>query len=147
MCQRVVFIFSQLHLSRYSPIIKETHMSIRRTLAITAASVVALSASLSPAQAQTAEVINEFIDTFPCQTLADGLYASQLATPDTTRSELAATLRTSANLGEIDPYLAIAGNIYAGRIADRALECGAVQPDPQQDILTQLQNLSSNLSS
>ncbi|GAB3596346.1 Alpha helical Porin B [Corynebacterium faecale] len=122
-------------------------MNIRRTLAIAAASVVALSASLSPAQAQTGEVFNELIDNFPCQTLQDGLYLSQLATPDTTRSELAATLRTSANLGDIDPALAIVGGVYAGRIADRALECGAVQPDPQQDILTQLQNLSSNLSS
>lgn len=122
-------------------------MNIRRTLAIAAASVVALSASLAPAQAQTADDLNQIIDNFPCQALKDGLYASQLATPDTTRSELAATLRTSANLGAINPALTFVGNVYAGRVADRALECGAVQPDPQQDILVQLQNLSSNLSS
>lgn len=122
-------------------------MSIRRILAVAATSVVALSLALTPAQAQTGDFLNELVDELPCEALENTLYVSQLATPDTTRSELAATLRTSANLGTIDPLLGVAGNVYAGRIADRALECGAVQPDPQQDILTQLQSLSSNLSS
>ena len=129
-------------------------MNLRRTLAIAATSVVALTATLAPAQAQNTgglaagnAAINAIIDNLDCDALETTLYASNFATAQTTRSELAATLKTSANLGAIDPLLGAAGSLYAGRIADRAVVCGAVQPDPEQDILTQLQNFSSNLSS
>lgn len=129
-------------------------MNLRRTLAIAATSIVALTATIAPAQAQNTgdlvagnAAINEFIDNLDCGALETTLYASNFATAQTTRSELATTLKDSANLAAIDPVLGFAGALYAGRIADRALECGAVQPDPQQDILTQLQSLSSNLSS
>lgn len=125
-------------------------MNLRRTLAIAATSIVALTATIAPAQAQNADIfdgLNNLIDTFDCDVLRTGLVGAGLVTPDTTRSELAATLRTTANLGEIDISFALVGSAYAGRIADRAQTCGIVQPDPQQDILTQLQSLSSNLSS
>ncbi|EEW50008.1 hypothetical protein HMPREF0290_1422 [Corynebacterium efficiens YS-314] len=125
-------------------------MNLRRTLAVAAASVMALTATIAPAQAQNADIvsgINNLIDTFDCDLLRTGLTQTGLVTPETTRSELAATLRTTANLGEIDVAFAFVGSAYAGRIADRAQTCGIVQPDPEQDILTQLQNLSSNLSS
>ena len=129
-------------------------MTIRRTLAIAATSVVALTATLAPAQAQNTgdlvagnAAVNAIIDNLDCSALETTLYTSNFATAQTTRSELAATLKTSANLGAIDPVLGIAGALYAGRIADRAVTCGAVQPDPQQDILIELQNFSSNLSS
>lgn len=125
-------------------------MNLRRTLAIAATSVVALTATLAPAQAQNADIFNganHLIDTFNCDLLRTGLTQAGLVTPETTRSELAATLRTTANLGDIDVAFALIGSTYAGRIADRAQTCEIVQPDPQQDILTQLQNFSSNLSS
>lgn len=129
-------------------------MNLRRTLAVAAASVVALTATIAPAQAQNANdliagnaAINATIDNFDCGVLKASLYTTNLATAETTRSELATTLQASANFAKLDPLLRVAGTLYAGRIADRAVTCGAVQPDPQQDIVTQLQNLSSNLSS
>ena len=129
-------------------------MNLRRTLAIVATSLVALTATIAPAQTQNTgdlvagnAAINAVIDNLDCGALKTTLYTSNFATAQTTRSELAVTLKTSANLAAIDPILGVAGALYAGRIADRAVVCGAVQPDPEQDILTQLQNLSSNLSS
>lgn len=125
-------------------------MNLRRTLAVAATSVVALTATIAPAQAQNADIfndVNHVIDTFNCDVLRAGLTQTGLVTPETTRSELAATLRTTANLGEINVAFTFVGAAYAGRIADRAQTCGIVQPDPEQDILSQLQNFSSNLSS
>lgn len=123
-------------------------MKIRRALAIAATTMALTAGLLSPAaSAQDLGAINHTIDTFNCDVLREGLYRTGLATPETTRTQLATELRNSADLGQIDPMLGIAGNLYAGRIADRALTCGIVQPDPPQDILTQLQTMSSNLSS
>lgn len=122
-------------------------MKIRRTLTIAAATI-ALTAGLTPAaSAQGLGDLNHLIDNFDCNVLRVGLTQSGLANDQTTRTQLATELRNSADLGQIDPMLGIAGNLYAGRIADRALTCGIVQPDPPQDILTQLQTMSSNLSS
>ncbi len=131
-------------------------MNISRTLAVAAASLVAISGAIAPAQAQElnlgdlaggAGAINQFVDNFPCEGLNPLLSSSGLVDDQTTRSELAAALRTEAGLKTLGAEFQLIGTLYAGRIADRALECGAVQPDPQQDILTQLQNFSSNLSS
>lgn len=125
-------------------------MNLRRTLAVAAASVMALTATIAPAQAQNTDIFNganHIIDTFNCDVLRAGLTQTGLVTPETTRSELATTLRATANLGEINVAFTLMSSAYAGRIADRAQTCGIVQPDPEQDILTQLQNLSSNLSS
>lgn len=130
-------------------------MKKTRRIVTIAAATIALTAGLTPAaSAQNlgdliggAGAVNQIIDTFPCEVLTPGLHNTGLANENTTRSELATTLRDSANLSKLDPTLAYFGIAYSNRIADRALKCGAVQPDPQQDILTQLQNLSSNLSS
>ncbi|WP_080795816.1 hypothetical protein [Corynebacterium pacaense] len=115
-----------------------------------AAATIALGASLTPvasAQEGGLQAINEIVDKLDCNALRTVLEQSGMARESTTRDELAATLRNATNLGAIDPILGLAGNIYAGRIADRALTCGIVKANPQQDIITQLQNLSSNLSS
>lgn len=131
-------------------------MNIRRNLTVAAASLIALSATITPAHAQELNLgdvaagtnaINQLIDSFPCEILKPMLTQTGLVNGTTTRSELANTLKDSANLNKLDISLAFAGVLYSNRIADRALTCGAVQPDPQQDILVQLQNMLSNLSS
>lgn len=120
---------------------------IRRTLTIAAATI-ALTASLAPAaSAQGLGELNHIVDTFDCNILGTALTTSGLVNDQTTRTQLATELRTTANLRQIDLTLGLVGNAYAGRIADRALNCGIVKADPQQDIFTQLQNFSSNLSS
>lgn len=126
-------------------------MKIRRTLTIAAATI-ALTAGLTPAASAQGlgDLLggaNQVIDNFDCGALRVGLTQTGLVNDQTTRTQLATTLRNTADLGQIDPVLGFAGNAYAGRIADRALTCGIVQPDPPQDILTQLQTMSSNLSS
>lgn len=122
-----------------------------RRIAATAAATAALGAALTPAaSAQNlgdlltgAGQLNQVIDNFDCTVLREGLTRTGTANQDTTRSQLADSLRNAADLGAIDPVLGLAGTVYADRIADRALACGIVKADPQLDFLAQLQHLSS----
>ncbi|MFP7366440.1 hypothetical protein SFC07_11825 [Corynebacterium callunae] len=116
-------------------------------LATIAAASIALTAGLTPAaSAQDFSVINEAIDNFDCQILETAIYQSGLANAESTRSELASTLRTSAAVDQLPSPMNLVAAAYSERIANRALTCGIVQEDPQ-DFMTQLQVLSSNLSS
>jgi Alpha helical Porin B. len=90
---------------------------------------------------------SNIIDNFDCGVLREGLIRSSLADDTTTRNELANKLTSTADLREADPTLALLGNTFSGRIADRSLTCNIVTADPQQDIVAQLQALSSILSS
>lgn len=124
---------------------------IRRTLTIAAATI-ALTAGLTPAASAQGlgDLLggtNEIIDNFDCNLLREGLTRSGLVTSETTRAELAASLKNTANLGEVDVSLSLLGNVYSDRLANRALTCDIVKADPQQDIFAQLQTISSNLSS
>ena len=109
-----------------------------------AAATVALTASLTPSA--SAQDFNQIIDNFDCGILQTAIYTTGLAHENSTRSELAANLRNSAAVGQLDFPLNIAATGYSERIANRALACGIVKEDPQ-DFLSQLQLLSSNLSS
>lgn len=118
-----------------------------------ASAALALSATLTPAASAQdlgallngAGQINQIIDNFDCNTLGQGLRHANLVNQDTTRSQLAGSLKTATNLDQVDPVIALAGNVSADRIADRALACGVVKADPQQDIFAFLQGLSSGL--
>ena len=109
-----------------------------------AAATVALTASLTPSA--SAQDFNQIIDNFDCGILQTAIYTTGLANENSTRSELAANLRNSAAVGQLDFPLNIAATGYSERIANRALTCEIVKEDPQ-DFLSQLQLLSSNLSS
>lgn len=109
-----------------------------------AAATVALTASLTPSA--SAQDFNQMIDTFDCGLLQTTIYTTGLAHENTTRSELAATLRDSAAVSQLPTPMNIVGVAYSERIANRALTCGIVKEDPQ-DFLSQLQLFSSNLSS
>lgn len=109
-----------------------------------AAATVALTASLTPSA--SAQGVNEMIDNFDCGLLQTTIYTTGLAHENSTRSELAATLRDSAAVSQLPTPMNIVGVAYSERIANRALTCGIVKEDPQ-DFMSQLQLLSSNLSS
>ncbi len=127
---------------------------IRRTLTIAAAAI-ALTAGLTPAASAQGlgdllggnPAINTAIDNFPCTTMGELLTHGGMVTSETTRAELAATLKDSAEVLEIGPIVNIQVNAYSQRIANRALTCDIVKADPPQDIFAQLQTISSNLSS
>lgn len=116
-------------------------------LATIAAASIALTAGLTPAaSAQDHSVINAAIDNFDCQILETAVYNSGLAHANTTRSEFAATLRTSGAVNQLPSPMNLVAAAYSERIANRALTCGIVKEDPK-DFMTQLQVMSSNLSS
>ncbi|BAU95354.1 transcriptional regulator [Corynebacterium suranareeae] len=113
-------------------------------LATIAAATVALTAGLTPSA--SAQDFNQIIDTFDCGLLGAAIYNTGLAHENSTRAELAANLRNSTAVSQLDFPLNVAAVSYSERIANRALTCGLVKEDPQ-DFLTQLQQFSSNLSS
>lgn len=129
-----------------------------RIAAIGAAALTGLAGLAAPAaQAQDAtsllQLVNGNVKTMNCSTLRVTLNGTGVAGKDTTRQQLVNNLN-----GKIGDSIALrvmsGGTVQA--VADRALECGIVKPDPVQDwakllgssqtnIPPQLQQLSSNL--
>lgn len=109
-----------------------------------AAATVALTAGLTPSA--SAQDFGAIIDNFDCGVLRTTVYTTGLAHENSTRAELAANLRNSAAVSQLEIPLNLVATAYSERIANRALTCGIVKEDPQ-DFMAQLQQFSSNLSS
>lgn len=108
---------------------------MKRTLATLAAAGIALTA-LAPA-AHAAPVgafavltlANGQISTTDCRVVDGALRGAGLVGENTTRTDLAAGLHTMLG-GDLQTKLVTSQTI--GAVADRALECGVVKPDPVQ---------------
>ena len=118
---------------------------MRRITAALAAGLIAVTGfagTATPAKAQTLELVrllNGNIATANC----DGLTATRMVNKDTTRSQLVMNLNTV--VGD-DAALRLVSASTVGAVADRALECGIVKPDPVTP-LDQLFAGSSQMSS
>lgn len=106
---------------------------MRRLTSALAAGLIAVSAfagTAAPAQAQSLELIrllNGNIATTNCDALRTGLTATRMVNKDTTRAQLVSNL--NAVVGN-DAALRLVSAGTVGAVADRALECGIVKPDP-----------------
>lgn len=90
------------------------------------------------------ELSNAAIENMDCDTLDWGLNTFGLVDEDTTRSELAKTLRElPLELGATDPAVLIFGKGEADKWADKALECGIVKEDPQTPLAGSMELLGS----
>ena len=106
---------------------------MRRITAALAAGLIAVTGfagTATPAKAQTLELVrllNGNIATANCDSLRTGLTATRMVNKDTTRSQLVMNLNTV--VGD-DAALRLVSASTVGAVADRALECGIVKPDP-----------------
>ena len=123
---------------------------MRRITTLAAAGLMAAAAIASPAtaQAQTQsleliKLLNGNIATANCDALRVGLTSTKMVGPDTTRSQLVSNVN---NVVGKDATLRLASASTVGALADRALECGIVKPDPATP-LDQIIAGSSQLSS
>lgn len=120
---------------------------MRRTAPILAAGLIT-AALAAPAQAQTnvleiAKLVNGEIATADCGAVTAGLKATGLVGAETTRGELVTSLNKA--VGD-DSTLRLVAAPTINTIGDRALECGAVKPDPVTP-LNQAVAFASQLSS
>ena len=98
------------------------------------------------AQTQSLELIkllNGNIATANCDALRVGLTSTNMVGPDTTRSQLVSNVN---NVVGKDATLRLVSASTVGALADRALECGIVKPDPATP-LDQFFAMSSQMSS
>lgn len=122
---------------------------MRRITAALAAGLIAVTGfagTATPAKAQTLELVrllNGNIATANCDSLRTGLTATRMVNKDTTRSQLVMNLNTAVGN---DAALRLVSASTVGAVADRALECGIVKPDPVTP-LDQLFAGSSQMSS
>lgn len=123
---------------------------MRRIATLAAAGLMAVAAIASPAtaQAQTQsleliKLLNGNIATANCDALRVGLTSTNMVGPDTTRSQLVTNVN---NVVGKDATLRLASASTVGALADRALECGIVKPDPTTP-LDQFFAMSSQMSS
>lgn len=134
---------------------------MRRFASVAAASLVAAAAIAGPAapahaqtqaqaQAQTQapsleliKLLNGGVANANCDMLRTSLTATRMVGPDTTRGQLVQNV--NAVVGQ-DAALRIASASTVNTLADRALECGIVKPDPVTP-LDQFFAMSSQLSS
>ena len=107
---------------------------MRRIATLAAAGLMAAAAIASPvtAQAQTQslellKLLNGNIATANCDALRVGLTSTNMVGPDTTRSQLVSNVN---NVVGTDATLRLVSASTVGALADRALECGIVKPDP-----------------
>lgn len=117
---------------------------MRRISLAAGAAVAAASLTLAPvagAQTNSIELITDNIATADCALVESALTGLGLVDETTTRGELVAELNARAG-NDFALKLALGGSINA--VADRALECGTVQEDPEEDFLTTLLNSSTN---
>lgn len=132
---------------------------MRRFASVAAAGLVAAAAIAGPAapahaqtqaQAQTQapsleliKLLNGGVANANCDMLRTSLTATRMVGPDTTRGQLVQNV--NAVVGQ-DAALRIASASTVNTLADRALECGIVKPDPATP-LDQFFAMSSQLSS
>lgn len=123
---------------------------MRRIATLAAAGLMAAAAIASPAtaQAQTQsleliKLLNGNIATANCDALRVGLTSANMVGPDTTRSQLVTNVN---NVVGKDATLRLVSASTVGALADRALECGIVKPDPAAP-LDQFFAMSSQMSS
>lgn len=107
---------------------------MRRIATLAAAGLMTAAAIASPAtaQAQTQsleliKLLNGNIATANCDALRVGLTSTNMVGPDTTRSQLVSNVN---NVVGTDATLRLVSASTVGALADRALECGIVKPDP-----------------
>lgn len=134
---------------------------LRRTLATAAVAAVAV-AGLAPAASAQTDVVANFIADAPCSLVDPALKTAFRIDGNTTRSDLAKQIRDEAKpLTGTDPTSYLVSAQYAGQIADKAVECVTVKPDPElfpgssipglenipniNDVQDILENLSSTL--
>ena len=104
---------------------------LRRTLATAAVTAVAVLGFAPAASAQTAPVENAIADA-DCRLVDPALKALFDIDGGTTRSDLAKQIRDEAKPWTItDPGTYLVSAEYAAQIADKAVECGTVKPDPE----------------
>ena len=89
------------------------------------------------------KLLNGNIATANCDALRVGLTSTNMVGPDTTRSQLVSNVN---NVVGKDATLRLASASTVGALADRALECGIVKPDPATP-LDQFFAMSSQMSS
>ncbi|MGP6173710.1 hypothetical protein [Corynebacterium sp. A21] len=116
-------------------------MKLRRFLAVTAASALAVTALAAPASAQTDDFIDNAIANLDCNMLDTGLktvnaYEADHTDNKTTHSELATNIRglSQQNFGQLVGNLPGASLLqiqYSGAVADRALACELVAENPE----------------
>lgn len=120
---------------------------IMRRITLTAvAAAAAASLAITPVanaqQGNPLEVLGalaEGIGNADCGVIEGALNGLDLVDEDTTRGELVSDL--NAYIGDdIALRLILGGNVNA--IGDRALECGVVQEDPEQDLIAAILNSS-----
>ena len=123
---------------------------MRRIATLAAAGLMAAAAIASPttAQAQTQsleliKLLNGNIATANCDALRVGLTSTNMVGPDTTRSQLVSNVN---NVVGTDATLRLVSASTVGALADRALECGIVKPDPATP-MDKLFEMSSQMSS
>lgn len=122
---------------------------MRRLTSALAAGLIAVSAfagTAAPAQAQTRELIQLFngpIGNTNCDVLRNALTSTRMVNQNTTRSQLVFSL--NAFVGE-NSRMGLVPASTVDAVANRALECGIVKPDPQLN-LDQIFAGSSQLSS
>ena len=120
---------------------------MRRISLAAGAAVAAASLTLAPvagAQTNSLELItlvNGNIAAADCTLVESALTGLGLVDETTTRGELVAELNARAG-NDIALKVLLGGSINA--LGDRALECGIVQEDPEEDFLTTLLNSSAN---
>ncbi|WJY98049.1 hypothetical protein [Corynebacterium fournieri] len=121
---------------------------MRRIATLAAAGLMTAAAIATPtaAQAQTFELIkllNGNVATANCDALRTGLTATRMVGPDTTRSELVSNVNNAVGT---DATLRLVSASTVGALADRALECGIVKPDPATP-MDKFFEMSSQMSS
>lgn len=119
-------------------------MKLRNLLATAGATALAATALAPVAGAQT-NLGEEFIAGLDCNHLETALTTLDFVDEDTTRNELAAEISEFGDI-EIDlgplPSVVVQA-YYAGQIADRALECGIVEEDPESPFAASSEFLES----
>nr|VDG63145.1 Alpha helical Porin B [Streptococcus thermophilus] len=109
-------------------------MRFRSAAIATALAAVAATGAFGATQAEAqndlyslTKILNGNIATLDCNAMKTVLRGSQLAGPDTTRGQLVNSLTEQTRT---DARLALLTAPTINALGDRALECGAVKPDP-----------------
>ena len=120
---------------------------MRRISLTAAAAVTAASLALAPVAGakdtslELLALVNGEVKTADCAVVETALTNLDLIDEGTTRAELVTNI--NAYIGD-DPFLKLALSTSVNAVADRALECGHVEEDPEEDALTALLNSSTS---
>lgn len=103
------------------------HKTRIATCLVAAAVALAPTAAADNSLVQLIRVVNGEVETADCTTLGTALRVSGLANAETTRSELVAKVNGAVGT---DSTLRLATAPTVNKLADRAVACGVVKPDP-----------------